>query len=218
MLTASIISAAIAAGTAIYGAVENSRARKRQAAIVAEQKAQLDKEESRVAREEAKGYLNTAQGSAIAAQAKEGLQQQANSVDKMAAATGATHEAQTAARQGAQSAYANAMRGIASNANQWKAGLDAQRNNINARRTGVAGAQMNMEAQNAQSAANLTTSGINTIGAAASTAANNYNTDLSFKENLLGKSKDAASENAGVDAIGGKTNSVDNTKNKNLLP
>jgi hypothetical protein len=168
VLTAAIIAAAIGAGTAIYGGVKASQAEKEQQRIAGKQQQLADQNAAEISRQLKTDYLQTAAGSAAAQQAKEDLREHADRVQSAAAMTGATHQAQTAARQGVQKQYASAVRGIAANANQYQQNLLAWKNALSNQQQALYGQQANAYGQQALAGQNVMSSGLNTMGAAAS--------------------------------------------------
>lgn len=165
---AAIVSAAIGAGTAVYGGVKSSQAEKEQQRIADEQHQLAKRRDDELRHELKKGYLETPEGSALMGKARDDLKEQADRAEASAAMTGATHQAKTAARQGAQKQYANAVRGIAAHANAYRNNLMAWQNSSHNQLMGLSSQQQAAYGQQAQGAQNLMASGLNTLGASAS--------------------------------------------------
>jgi hypothetical protein len=152
-----IASLAIGAGQAIYGATQNSKARREQQRLIDQQKAEYEKEKNTA-------YVDTPEAQGVLNAAKEQIEEQARRDEGLAAMTGQTHEAKLAARDRSNKAYANIVRQVASGANRYK-------ENLRNWYSGILGSQMNIYEQQAASGSNMTGSGVNTAMAGASTLA-----------------------------------------------
>jgi hypothetical protein len=143
------------AGQAIYGASQNSKARRAQQRLIDEQKAEYEKERNTA-------YVDTPEAQGVLNAAKEQMEEQARRDEGIAAMTGQTHEAKLAARDRANKAYANIVRQVASGANRY-------RENLRNWYRGITGSQMGLYEQQAASGSAMIGSGINTAMSGAQT-------------------------------------------------
>jgi hypothetical protein len=111
-----IAALAASAGSAIYGAMQNNKARKGQQRLMDEQKAEYAKEKNTP-------YVDTPEAQAVLASAKETFQEQAVRDEGRAVLIGATHEARLAARERANKGYAGIVRQVAGGANAYRNNL-----------------------------------------------------------------------------------------------
>ena len=154
---AGIASLAIGAGQSIYGAAQNSKARREQQRLIDQQKAEYEKEKNTA-------YIDTPEAQGVLNAAKEQMEEQARRDEGVAAMTGQTHEAKLAARDRANKGYANIVRQVASGANRYK-------ENLRNWYRGILGSQMGLHEQQAASGSAMIGSGINTMASGASTLA-----------------------------------------------
>jgi hypothetical protein len=147
----------MAAGQAIYGGIQNSKAKKAQQKLIDEQKAEYEKEKNTP-------YVDTPEAQGVLNAAKEQMEEQARRDEGIAAMTGQTHEAKLAARDRANKGYANIVRQVASGANRY-------RENLRNWYRGITGSQMGLYEQQAASGSAMIGSGINTAMSGAQTLA-----------------------------------------------
>jgi hypothetical protein len=166
-----IASLAMGAAQTIYGAVQNSKARREQQRLIDQQKAEYEKERNTA-------YIDTPEAQGVLNAAKEQMEEQARRDEGVAAMTGQTHEAKLAARNRSNKAYANIVRNVASGANRYK-------ENLRNWYRGILGQQMGLNEQQAASGSAMIGSGINTAMSAAGTLtqALTPKTDTTVKEN-----------------------------------
>jgi hypothetical protein len=169
-LIAGIASLAIGAGQAIYGASQNSRARKEQERLIAQRNAEIDAEYNQ---ENSKNYVDTPEAQAALNAAKEQMEEQARRDEGVAAMTGQTHEAKLASRERSNKAYANIVRQVASGATRYKENLKNWYRNAKAAMNGT---QIGIQEQKAASGSAMIGSGVNTAMSGAETLAKGLTT------------------------------------------
>jgi hypothetical protein len=148
-----IAALAASAGSAIYGAIQNNKARKAQQRLIDEQKADYEKERNTP-------YVDTPEARAVLETAKETLREQAVRDEGRAVLGGATHEAQLAARERANKGYAGIIRQVAGGAN-------AYRTNLRQWYRSILGQQHTLHDLQAQSGNNMVQSGLHSAMSAA---------------------------------------------------
>jgi hypothetical protein len=148
-----IAALAASAGSAIFGAIQNNKARKAQQRLIDEQKAEYEKEKNTP-------YVDTPEAQAVLEAAKETLHEQAVRDEGQAVMSGATHEARLAARERANKGYAGIVRQVAGGANTYK-------NNLRQWYRSILGQQYNLHDLQAQSGNNLVQSGLHSAMGAA---------------------------------------------------
>jgi hypothetical protein len=150
-----IIGAATAIGSAIYGGIKNSKARKAQQKLIAEQQR---KNEEWYNKNYYADYMQNADVQSALGQLRDQISQNNRHAAGTAAMMGGTDEAKLAAQAAGNRTYADAIRGIAGQATAYKRNIDAQ---YQQNQQNILGMQMNMYNQDAANASNLASNGMN---------------------------------------------------------
>jgi len=159
VLWAPIVSAAMGAGSMIYGAISNASAKNKQRSIQEAEQARLEREKREhqewYEREYYQNLLDTDEAKAAQAQASEYLAEENKKADAQAAMTGASDEARIARRGESQKAWTGLVRGLSAKGTDYKRALNSQymqgKLGYSAQASGLAGQQMAMEQERANS-------------------------------------------------------------------
>ena len=157
------------AASGITGAINARKAKRERDSLLNTQMAEVDGE--------LRGnYVDTAEAQSLLNQTRDDVQAQNRRNDAAAAMTGATHEAQLAAREQNNKTLTNAVRQVAAGANAWRNQLKNRKNNLVAARLGA----LNNEAKEY---GNQTMSGLNAAMSNAATFADSlYNNKPAQKQ------------------------------------
>jgi hypothetical protein len=151
------VSGLVGLGQSIFGAIQNSNARRKQEQLLNTRLADIDAQMKTP-------YVDTPEAQAVLQTAKENSQAQALRDESRAALTGATHEAKLAARARANKDYTNTIRQVAAGANNY-------RNMLQKRRDSILDQQYNAQNLQADSGNNMIGSGLNVLSNTASVLA-----------------------------------------------